>query len=347
MKSAALIALAAVLAAPASAAPTYKIHWLLGHKNLDYFEEAAVAFKNAVEKGSGGDIAVDIKAQVADENGRGSEIADKVKAGEAEMGHSFADVLGGVDPQMYVFDAPYLFRGYRHMEGVMEGPVGEGMLADLRAHGVMGLSFTYSGGASGVATFDKALRGPEDLKGLKVAVYGDPVNEAWLKALGATAVPFGHDLDALIPMTRSHSIDAVASTWRNFDRQGDLGKEYKDMGLMGSTYLVSVTYVNPKFYDALPKKYQDLLAKASREAGRIERARTIQLNESARRGMTEDRGIRETNLSQAGRERFAAALRPAYAAIEPIVGKGLLEKIRATADGPEFPSVRVEHLVER
>lgn len=336
------------VAAPLHAA-TYKIHWLLGHKNLDYFEEAAVSFKNAVETGSNGDISVDIKAQVADEPGHPgqTEVADKVAAGEAEMGHSFADTLGGLDPRMYAFEAPFLFRGYRHVEGVVEGPVGAEMLAGLRAHGVVGLSFTYSGGASGIATLERGVRRPEDLKGLKVAVFGDAVNEAWLKELGATAVPFGHDLEKLMPMTQERAIDAVATTWRNFDRETELGKEYKSVSLMGSTYLVSVTYVNPKFFDALPKKYQELLAKASREAGRIERARTIQLNESAKRGMTEDRGIQAVNLTLANQRRFVEALSPAYRrALEPLIGKALIEKIRKTADGPDFPSVPAD-LVKR
>jgi TRAP-type C4-dicarboxylate transport system substrate-binding protein len=346
----AFLFLFAGVAAPLHAA-TYKIHWLLGHKNLDYFEEAAVSFKNAVEKGSNGDILVDITAQVSGEAGLtpalSNEIANKVAGGEAEMGHSFADVLGAIDPQMYAFDAPFLFRDYRHMEGVVEGPVGQEMLSGLRDHGVVGLSFTYSGGASGVATLGRDLRTPEDLKGLKVAVFGDAVSKAWLEDLGAKTVPFGHDLERLLPMTQEHAIDAVATTWRNFDRGGDLEKEYKTVGLMGSTYLVSVTYINPKFYDSLPQKYRDLITKASREAGRIERARTIQLNESAKRGMTEDKGIRVVNLTAANRRRFVAAVQPTYErSIEPLVGKALIEKIRKTADGPAFPSIPMT-LVER
>ncbi|MEQ1919054.1 MAG: TRAP transporter substrate-binding protein DctP, partial [Elusimicrobiota bacterium] len=248
-----LVFLFTVAAGPLQAA-TYKIHWLLGHKNLDYFEEAAVSFKNTVEKESNGDIEVDIKAQVSDESAKagipGFEIANKVAKGEAEMGHSFADVLGGLDPQMYAFDAPYLFRGFRHMEGVFEGPVGSEMLSGLRAHGVVGLSFTYSGGASGIATFGRELRSPKDLKGLKVAVFGDAVNAAWLTALGAEAVPFGHELEKLVAMTQERKIDAVVTTWRNFDRHAELAKEYNTVGLMGSTYLVSVTYINPKFFDS-------------------------------------------------------------------------------------------------
>ena len=230
---------------------------------------------------------------------------------------------------------------------MFEGPIGSEMLDGLRAHGVVGLSFTYSGGARGIATRGRELRGPEDLKGLKVAVFGSTVNEAWVKALDAEAVPFGHRLETLVPLTRERAIDSVVTTWRDFDRHGELAKEYDTVSLMGSTYLVSVTYVNPKFFDSLPKKYQELLTTASRQAGRIERARSIQLNESTKRGMTEDRGIRVARQSQADLRRFTEALKPAYrSSIEAAVGKDLLEKLRGVADGPEFPSVPPE-LVKR
>ena len=329
-----------LFAAGGASAATYHITWLLGHKNLDYFEEAAVAFKQDVERESKGDIAVDIRARVDDEARPGDdpEISAKVAKGEAEMGHSFVDVMGAIDPRMHAFEDPFLFRGYRHMEGVFEGPVGKDLLEGLRQKGVVGLSFTYSGGACGIATTDREVRRPEDLKGLKVGVYGDGVNQAWLESLGAKAVPIRHDLDKIVPMTRNGELDAVVTTWRNFDR-ADLANEFRHVGLMGSTYLVSVTYVNPKFYDSLPKKYQELLARASREAGRIERARTIQLNASARRGMTEDRGVRSAPMTSADQTAFASALAPSHEAIERIIGKDLAERIRNTPDAPEFPSI--------
>lgn len=333
--------------APATASePTYKIHWLLGHKNLDYFEEAAARFKQTVERESRGDIVVDIRAQVPDDALAGREqgsaaIAGQVARGEAEMGHSFTDVMGALDPRMHAFEAPYLFRGYRHLEGVFEGPLGAELLDGLRAHGLAGLSFTYSGGASGLATFDRELRRPEDLKGLKVGVFGDAVNAAWLETLGARAVPIGHALERIAPMAREGTLDAVVTTWRNFDRE-DLGTEFRQVGLLGSTYLVSVTYINAKFFDSLPAAYQTLLARASREAGRIERAQTIQLNASAQRGMTEDRGVQAVFQSAADRARFARALRPAYSRIERILGQDLVERIQSTPDAAESPSIPVE-----
>lgn len=334
---AAVAALSAVFAAPGAAAPKYKITWLLGHQNLDYFEEAAASFKKAVETGSGGEIQVSIVNRDEDKTlapeTESTRIAAAVARGEAEMGHSFTDVLAPMDARLMAFGAPYLLRGYEHMEGVIEGPVGRGLLADLREKGVVGLSFTYSGGASGIATLDRPIRSPSDLKGLKVGVTGDAVSEAWLRGLGAIPVPIRHGREKILDLAFRGELDAVVITWRNFE-QAKLADRFRYFSLPGSTYLVSVTYVNRDFYRALPKKYRDLLASASREAGAIERAKTVELNADARRSM-EGKGVRAAALSAEGRAAFDAALAPVYAsALEPLLGRKLLRALRAAPDRP-------------
>lgn len=333
------------LAAPLHAAK-YKIHWFLGHQNLDYFEEAALGFKKAVETGSNGDIAVDIVVQAEDHRAQiaaqGPQIAAMVAKGEVEMGHSFADIMGGVDPRYHAFEAPYLFRGYRHLEGVFEGPLGTEMLEGLRAHGILGLSFTYSGGANGVATTERELRRPEDLKGLKVGVFDDEVNKAWLESLGATPVSIEHGQEqGIVSSVWNGALDATVITWRNFER-ATLNTNFKYVNLMDSNYLVSVTYINEKFFDSLPEKYRALITKASREAGRVERAKTIELNARAKLEML-GKGVRAVYLTQENRRRFAKALRPAYErSIERVIGKDLIERIRNTSDAPEHPSIPIE-----
>lgn len=329
-------------AAPAHAAK-YKIQWLIGHPNLDYFEESAAAFKAEVEKGSNGEIEVDIveskNAWEDSADGRpGPEIAAAVAKGEAQMGHSFTDVVGAMDPRMLAFNLPYLFRDYRHLEGVFEGPVGDEMLNGLRSKGVVGLAFTYSGGANGIATTEREIRTLEDFKGLKLGMFGDEVTRAWAADLGAKPVILHHREDGVMPLLKNRSVDSFLTTWRRFERSG-LHKRFNHFSMVGSSYLVSVTYVNEKFYESLPKKYQSLIVNSSRVAARIERFKTIELNEQAKREMVAQ-GVRPVHMTEENRERFVEALQPVYARkLEGIVGKELIEKIRKTPAGPEHPAL--------
>lgn len=318
-------------------AATYEIDWYLGHPNLDYFEEAAAEFKSAVEKKSNGEIKIRIVKADADAWGP-PEIATKVEKGEIEMGHSYADVMGHTDARLMAFDAPYLFRGYRHMEGVIEGPVGNELLEGLHAKNILGLCYTYSGGASGVATINREIRRPEDLKGLRVGVYGNAVNEAWIKALGAVPVRINHELKNLRQMARDNALDAVAITWRNFE-EAELDEEFQYFNLPSVTYLVSLTYVNKEFFLSLPPAFQTLIREESLKSARLERARTIQLNEQAKRAML-SRGVRPVFLTKAGSQAFAASLRPAYEqSINGIIGKDHIERIKKTKDADVHPLI--------
>jgi TRAP-type C4-dicarboxylate transport system substrate-binding protein len=338
----AVMGASAPLRAENSPKPKYKVRWLLAHRNVDFFEEAAQSFKRSVEAGSRGEIAVEIVTASGDGNDASAvsaeEIPVKVSKGEAELGHSFVDVASVLDPRLHAFEAPYLFRGYGHMEGVFEGPLGAEMLDGLRAQHVVGLSFTYSGGGCGVATIDRPVRRPEDLKGLKVGVYGDEVNSAWLTALGATPVPIAHRLETILPLAEKGSLDAVVTTWRNFDQES-LASRFRYFNMPDSTFLVSVTYANDKFFASLPKEYQALLASASREAARIERAKTIELNENAKTGSL-GKGVSAVYPTTAERARFSAALRPALrGAIERVLGADLIGKIERTRDARVHPTV--------
>lgn len=323
-------------------AAEYKVRWLIGHADLDYFGDSAAKFKAAVEQGSHGKIAVEIVPAVNpwedSPTGRATpEIAAKVERGEAEMGHSFTTVLGKLDPRLGAFELPYLFESYGHLEGVLEGPVGSDLLNGLRAHNIVGLAFTFSGGAQGVSTLNREIRSPEDLKGLKLGTFGDAIDTAWLTSLGATPVSIEHRLAGILPRTQNGELDSVTVTWRRI-QESRLNERYKYVNLMGSTYLVSVTYINERFLASLPEAYRTLVIDSAKAAARIERAKAIELNSIAEREMVA-KGLIPVHLSKAGRLKFQEALRPVYSkALAGIVGKGLIEKIRKTSPNHKLPS---------
>jgi len=141
-------------------------------------------------------------------------------------------------------------------------------------------------------------------------------------------------------MEEEGRIDAVVTTWRNFERS-EFYPHFKYVNLMGSTYLVSVTYMNQKFYKSLPEKYRALIMTASVETARIERAKTIQLNEQSKR-VELGRGAESVHLSEEARRGFAKALQPAYeGALKDLLGQDFIERVRRAPDGPAHPEVSI------
>ena len=228
-------------------------------------------------------------------------------------------------------------RGYLHMEGVIEGPIGTELLEGFRGRGLVGLAFTYSGGAQGVATSDREIRGPEDLKGRRIGVYGSDVDRAWLSALGAQPVALDHSLPTFARLAQEGGIDSAVVTWRRV-RDAQLKDRYRYVSLMHSSYLTSVTYINEKFFEGLPEGYRELVKRSALTAARVERARTIELNETSKHEVMA-RGMRPVHLSAAAHAGFVEALRPVYeGALDQVVGKDLIERIRGTGDSPQLPS---------
>ena len=54
--------------------------------------------------------------------------------------------LSSIVPETSVFSLPFLFRSTQHMRNVLDGPIGEEILASLKPHGLIGLAF-YDAGA--------------------------------------------------------------------------------------------------------------------------------------------------------------------------------------------------------
>ncbi|HBV77116.1 MULTISPECIES: TRAP transporter substrate-binding protein [Vibrio] len=86
-----------------------------------------------------------------------------------------------------VLSLPYLFKDKASYDKVLEGPIGDKILASSEKSGFIGLAFLDAGARSFYT--DKPIKEPSDLKGMKIRVQNSPISIDTMKALGATAVP--------------------------------------------------------------------------------------------------------------------------------------------------------------
>ena len=82
-----------------------------------------------------------------------------------------------------VFDLPFIFDNTAELHKVTQGPVGKQLLGKLDAKGIKGLAFWDNGFKSFSA--NKALRTPDDFKGMKMRIQSSKVLEAQMRAVGA------------------------------------------------------------------------------------------------------------------------------------------------------------------
>ncbi|MFM2480677.1 TRAP transporter substrate-binding protein [Celerinatantimonas sp. YJH-8] len=95
--------------------------------------------------------------------------------------------LTAFSPDYKVLSLPYLYKDQKQYDQVLEGKIGQQILASSHDAGFVGLAFLDAGSRNFYT--DKPIRTPADLKGLKIRVQNSAISIDTIKALGATPVP--------------------------------------------------------------------------------------------------------------------------------------------------------------
>ena len=160
-----------------------------------------------------------------------------------------------------VFDLPFIFDNYDELHRVTQGKVGQQLLGKLEGRGIKGLAFWDNGFKSMSA--NKALKNPEDFKGLKMRIQSSKVLEAQMRAVGALpqVMAFSEVYQAL----QTGVVDGTENPHSNLYTQ-KMHEVQKHMCLTEHGYLGYAVITNKKFWDGLPADLRGQLEKAMQES---------------------------------------------------------------------------------
>ncbi|RPF72679.1 TRAP transporter substrate-binding protein [Aurantiacibacter spongiae] len=156
--------------------------------------------------------------------------------------------LNSIEPLTIVAALPFIFSDTAHMRRVVDGPVGDAILASLEPHGLVGLCF-YDSGARSFYNTRRPIHRPEDMRGLKLRVPGSDLYIAMVRSLGADAVPM--PLDEVYQSLAQGVIDGAENNWPSFEN----GRHFEVARFYSLTrhLLAPEVFVMSKVkYDALP-----------------------------------------------------------------------------------------------
>ncbi len=122
--------------------------------------------------------------------------------------------LNSIVPETGVFSLPFLFRSTEHMRKLLDGPIGDEILATLEPHGLIGLAF-YDAGARSMYNTKRPIHTPADMEGMKIRVMNSTIFVDMIAALGGNATPmgFGQVFESLALGT----IDGAENNWPSFE----------------------------------------------------------------------------------------------------------------------------------
>ena len=323
------VAAAAIFAAPAAVMAQAPIVIKFSHVVAPNTPKGkgAEKFKELAEKYTNGKVKVEVYPNST--LYKDKEELEALQLGAVQMLAPSNSKFGPMGIKEFeVFDLPFIIPSLAALRKVTEGPIGEKMLKQLEPKGMIGLAYWDNGFKQMSA--NKALRVPEDYKGLKFRIQSSKVLEAQFRALGATpqVMAFSEVYQAL----QTGVVDGQENTPSNMYTQ-KMHEVQKYTTLTNHGYIGYVVVVNKKFWDDLPADVRTNLTKAMKESTAY--ANKISESENAE-ALADIKKSGKTELIIPTAAEMAAmqkAMDPLYEDMGKRVGKQLIDDVRKTAQG--------------
>jgi tripartite ATP-independent transporter DctP family solute receptor len=149
--------------------------------------------------------------------GEESQTVEQTRVGAIDINRINVGAIGNVAPILNVLALPFLFRSADHLYKVIDGPIGEEILAALEPYGFVGLTF-YDSGARSIYTARRPVRTIDDMRGQRIRIQQSDLMERMIKALGAVpiALPYGQIGTALT----ANLVDGAENNWPSYVSAG-------------------------------------------------------------------------------------------------------------------------------
>jgi len=153
------------------------------NRNFGYYQGIA-AFKEEIEKRSGGKIKVDIITD--NKMGTPKDALESLQLGAVQMGVNTPAYTQGSVKEHMIWAMPYLFKDRDTWQKFAYGPLGKELGDKIEPFGIKFLSWCSAGGRGFISK--KPLATPVDFSGLKIRSIPDPVVVEIIKSFSAQPV---------------------------------------------------------------------------------------------------------------------------------------------------------------
>jgi C4-dicarboxylate-binding protein DctP len=226
-----------------------------------------------------------------------------------------------------VFDLPFMFDNYAELHKVTDGAVGAGLMKKLEPKGIIGLAYWDNG--LKVMSANKPLRGPEDMKGLKMRIQSSKVLADQMKAVGA--LPQVMAFSEVYQAMQTGVVDGSENTPSNMLTQKH-HEVQKYIALTNHGYIGYAVIVNKKFWDGLPADVRTALEGAMKDATAYANDIARKENEAALEGIRKSGRSEVITLTDAQKSAWKRAMVPVHKDNESRVGKDTIEAVYKAVD---------------
>ena len=247
---------------PASAASTIKLGVVTKPGSAQNI--VAEKFKALLEERSKNNFNVKIYHSAS--LGNETEILQQIQMGTIHMGVITGGPFDTFDPIVRVINYPFLFKDYAQADEILDGPLGAEILKSLETSGFKGLCFSENGFRN-LTNNRRAVKGPDDVKGLKIRVMSSALHKTIWQSLGANPTPMPWPIYTEL---EQGVIDGqenplwVMEVYKFYEIQ-------KHMTLTRHVYSPHINVAALKWFTKLPDADQDLIKNSIKEAASFQR----------------------------------------------------------------------------
>jgi len=318
----AVLAITVLVSAPAFAAKKMVIK--LGHiaDPSHPYAKGAEKFAELVKAKSAGTM--DVRVFHSSQLGGQKDLIEGLVYGTIDMALVGTAVLGQFQPQVSLFDLPFLFKDREHAYKSLD-TVGMDIGKALEPKGIKLLGYMENG-IRHLTNNIREVKSPADMKGLKIRVMTNKIYIAMMKALGASPTPmaFGELYSAMQQGVVDGQENPSAHIWtkRFFEVN-------KFASLTAHAYAPEPVLISMRKWNALSDEEKKIVTDAAKEAVVWQRELSTAQDQEF---WDKIAGTGKMKITVVDRAPFEKATESVYDEFADVVGKDNIAKVRALAN---------------
>ncbi|MBJ9978388.1 TRAP transporter substrate-binding protein [Pseudomonas sp. S75] len=224
------------------------------------------------------------------------------------------------NPQVQLFDLPFLFNDLAAVDRFQQGPQGKALLTSMEDKGIRGLAYWHNGLKQ--LSANKKVILPKDARGMKFRVQASSVLEAQFTEIRAN--PRKMSFAEVYQGLQAGTVNGTENTWSNYESQ----KVYEVQKYFTETNHGLIDYMvitNAKFWSGLPEdvrsELQVIIDKVTVEVNR----QAEELNLASRQKIIDAKTSEIDPLTPEQRAQWREAMRPVWDKFSGQIGADLIK----------------------
>jgi tripartite ATP-independent transporter DctP family solute receptor len=284
-----------------------------------FYYKGAKRMADEVGAKSGGRIEVQVfpNQQLGNER----DMIEGMQLGTIDLAVINTPLLAGFDSRFLIFDMPFLFNDWAHVNKMLMSNIGADLLASLESRQLKAFGFSTAGFRH-VLNYKKPVASPEDMAGLKIRTLDNPVHVAIMNAMGANATPMQYS--EVATALRQHTVDgldspAPAAVTEKFYETN------KYLSLTGHVFTGVIYLMGLNRYKALPADLQQIINDGAKIGAATETEQYNNFDTKSLEVLMQDHGM---EINQVDKAAFRARMQPVFDRFQDRVGKDLIGTVR-------------------